>query len=91
MDGTGNNQRTIDTTLASLAADAGELGGSLVVTVGAAAANRSKLSWWESRSLYGWRVLVPRTKDQAVEMSEKLRSHGAIPVEGPHDLGRAAA
>lgn len=82
-DGTGNNQRTIDTTLASLAADAGELAGSLVVTVGAAAAARSKLSWWESRALYGWKVLVPRTKDQAAEMSEKLRSHGAIPVEVP--------
>src|SRR6266568_1380976 len=82
-DGTGNNQRTVDTTLASLAAEAGELGGSLVVTVGAAAAARSKLSWWESRALYGWKVLVPRTKDQAAEMSEKLRSHGAIPVEVP--------
>jgi uroporphyrinogen III methyltransferase/synthase len=82
-DGTGNNQRTVDTTLASLAADAGELGGNLVVTVGAAAAARSKLSWWESRALYGWKVLVPRTKDQAAEMSEKLRSHGAIPVEVP--------
>jgi uroporphyrinogen III methyltransferase/synthase len=82
-DGTGNNQRTVDTTLASLAAEAGELGGNLVVTVGAAAAARSKLSWWESRALYGWKVLVPRTKDQAQEMSEKLRSHGAIPVEVP--------
>jgi uroporphyrinogen III methyltransferase/synthase len=82
-DGTGNGQRTVDTTLASLAADAGELAGNLIVTVGAAAGNRAKLSWWESRSLYGWKVLVPRTKDQAVEMSEKLRSHGAIPVEVP--------
>ena len=82
-DGTGNSQRTIDTTLASLAADAGELSGHLVVTVGAAAAERSKLSWWESRALYGWRVLVPRTKDQAGEMSGRLRSHGAIPAEVP--------
>lgn len=83
VDGTGNNQRTVDTTLASLAAEAGELGGQLVVTVGAAAAARSKLSWWESRALYGWKVLVPRTKDQAGEMSERLRAHGAIPVEVP--------
>ena len=82
-DGTGNGQRTVDTSLASLAADAGELSGPLVVTVGQAVANRSKLSWWESRALYGWKVLVPRTKDQAAEMSERLRSHGAIPVEVP--------
>ena len=26
-------------------------------------------NWWESRALYGWTVLVPRTKDQAGEMS----------------------
>ena len=83
VDGTGSGQRTVDTTLASLAAEAGEMSGHLVVTVGAEVANRSKLSWWESRALYGWRVLVPRTKDQAGEMSERLRLHGAIPSEVP--------
>jgi uroporphyrinogen III methyltransferase / synthase len=83
VDGTGSAQRTVDTTLASLAADAGEIGGPLVVTVGSAVSHRSKLSWWESRALYGWRVLVPRTKDQAGEMSERLRLHGAIPSEVP--------
>ena len=82
-EGTGFQQRTIDTTLAAVAADAGEMGGPLVVTVGAAVANRSKLSWWESRALYGWRVLVPRTKEQAGAMSERLHSHGAIAVEVP--------
>src|ERR1700743_2472015 len=82
-DGTGNNQRTVDTTLASLAADAGDLGGQLVVTVGAAAAARSKLSWWESRALSGWEGLGARTKDQGAQASDKLRSHGAIPVEVP--------
>jgi uroporphyrinogen III methyltransferase/synthase len=82
-DGTGSAQRTVDTTLASLAADAGEISGPLVVTVGTEVSHRSKLSWWESRALYGWRVLVPRTKDQAGEMSERLRLHGAIPSEVP--------
>ncbi|MGM1062557.1 uroporphyrinogen-III synthase [Saccharothrix sp. Mg75] len=82
-DGTGFGQRTVDTTLASLAADASDLGGPLVVTVGAGVAGRPKLSWWESRALYGWRVLVPRTKEQAGAMSDRLHSHGAIPVEVP--------
>ncbi len=82
-DGTGAGQRTLDTTLATLAQDAGEIAGNLVVTVGQAVAARTKLSWWESRALYGWRVLVPRTKDQAGEMSERLRLHGAIPSEVP--------
>jgi uroporphyrinogen III methyltransferase/synthase len=81
--GTINTQRTLDSTLASLAADAGELVGPLVVTVGDEAGNRSKLSWWESRALYGWKVLVPRTKEQAGDMADRLRSHGATSHEVP--------
>ena len=57
--------------------------GALVVTIGKTVANRGKLNWWESRALYGWTVLVPRTKDQASEMSERLVSHGASPIEVP--------
>ena len=81
--GTINTQRTVDTTLASLSQDAGELAGPLVVTVGEQAGQRSKLSWWESRALYGWKVLVPRTKEQAGEMADRLRSHGATSHEVP--------
>ncbi|MEB3020605.1 bifunctional uroporphyrinogen-III C-methyltransferase/uroporphyrinogen-III synthase [[Mycobacterium] crassicus] len=57
--------------------------GPLVVTIGKTVNNRAKLNWWESRALYGWTVLVPRTKDQAGEMSDRLVSHGALPVEVP--------
>jgi uroporphyrinogen III methyltransferase/synthase len=57
--------------------------GPLVVTVGKAAALRDRLAWWESRALYGWKVLVPRTKEQAGAMSERLRLYGAVPVEVP--------
>jgi uroporphyrinogen III methyltransferase/synthase len=81
--GTESNQRTVDTTLASLAGDASDLPGPLVVTVGSSVVDRDKLSWWESRALYGWKVLVPRTKEQAGAMSERLRMHGAVPVEVP--------
>ncbi|MDQ0377723.1 bifunctional uroporphyrinogen-III C-methyltransferase/uroporphyrinogen-III synthase [Amycolatopsis thermophila] len=81
--GTINTQRTVDTTLASLSQDAGELVGPLVVTIGEQAGQRSKLSWWESRALYGWKVLVPRTKEQAGEMADRLRSHGATSHEVP--------
>ena len=44
---------------------------------------RDKLSWWESKPLFGWKVLVPRTKEQAAALSEQLSSYGAIPVEVP--------
>ncbi|MEJ7770325.1 MAG: uroporphyrinogen-III synthase [Geodermatophilaceae bacterium] len=57
--------------------------GPVVVTVGSEVDKRSRLSWWESRPLFGWRVLVPRTREQAGDMSERLRSYGAVPVEVP--------
>jgi uroporphyrinogen III methyltransferase/synthase len=89
--GTTCAQRSIETTLDELtgraaigAADpAGPLAGPLVVTIGRTVAHRARLNWWESRALYGWTVLVPRTKDQAGEMSEKLVGHGALPIEVP--------
>ncbi|ULE34193.1 uroporphyrinogen-III synthase [Mycobacterium sp. IDR2000157661] len=69
--------------VAASPAGAGAQAGTLVVTIGKTVANRAKLNWWESRALYGWTVLVPRTKDQAGEMSDKLVSHGALPIEVP--------
>ncbi|WP_255785733.1 uroporphyrinogen-III synthase [Mycobacteroides abscessus] len=89
--GTTCAQRTVETTLASLIdgvpVDAndphGPMTGALVLTIGRVVAGRSKLNWWESRALYGWTVLVPRTKDQAGEMSDKLVGYGALPVEVP--------
>ncbi|OBG14710.1 bifunctional uroporphyrinogen-III C-methyltransferase/uroporphyrinogen-III synthase [Mycolicibacterium celeriflavum] len=92
--GTTCQQRSVETTLAGLLdkavldkpagiEPAGPLAGPLVVTIGKTVANRAKLNWWESRALYGWTVLVPRTKDQAGEMSDKLEGHGALPIEVP--------
>ncbi|GAA5065736.1 bifunctional uroporphyrinogen-III C-methyltransferase/uroporphyrinogen-III synthase [Nocardia callitridis] len=81
--GTTRQQRTIEATLATLNNAASELVGPLVVTIGKVVSSRTKMSWWESRALYGWTVLVPRTKDQAGEMSERLVTHGAIPMEVP--------
>src|ERR1051326_2895851 len=75
VEGTSPTQRTVDTTLAGLSTDASDLAGALVVSVGSVVGQRSKLSWWESRALYGWKVLVPRTKEQAGAMSERLGIH----------------
>ena len=82
-EGTGPHQASVLTTLAELERAAGELTGPLVVSVGAVAAQAGKLGWWESRALYGWKVLVPRTKEQAAAMSERLRQHGASSFEVP--------
>ncbi|SOJ53242.1 Uroporphyrinogen-III C-methyltransferase [Mycobacterium simulans] len=95
--GTTCQQRSVETTLQGLTDPAVLSGadpvaaangrdpqtGPLVVTIGKTVTSRAKLNWWESRALYGWTVLVPRTKDQAGEMSERLTSYGALPVEVP--------
>jgi uroporphyrinogen III methyltransferase / synthase len=81
--GTTTTQRTVQGTLATMAAEAGDLEGPLVITVGDQVGLRRELSWWESRALYGWRVLVPRTKDQAGAMSDRLAVHGAAAEEVP--------
>ena len=92
LHGTTRKQRSYDVTLDTLksiaaasgpAAKQGELPDELLVTIGSQAANRSKYSWWENRSLYGWTVLVPRAKAQAAPMSARLAGHGAIPMEVP--------
>jgi uroporphyrinogen III methyltransferase/synthase len=57
--------------------------GPAVVVVGAVVKQRDRLSWYETRALFGWKVLVPRTKEQAGALSEQLRAHGAVPVEVP--------
>ena len=72
-------QRTVEGTVATLDAIGRGLTGPLVVTVGAGVCQRESLSWWESRALYGWRVLVPQTRDRDADMLSRLRAHGAIP------------
>ena len=89
--GTTCGQRSVESTLQGLtdraalgSGDAaGPLAGPLVVTIGRTVTQRAKLNWWESRALYGWTVLVPRTKEQAGDMSDRLIAHGALPIEVP--------
>ncbi|SOD70651.1 uroporphyrinogen III methyltransferase/synthase [Jatrophihabitans sp. GAS493] len=82
-DSTGTRQQTVSGTLGELELAAVGMAGTLVVTIGKATAQRDKLGWWESRPLYSWKVLVPRTKEQAATMSDRLRLHGAVPIEVP--------
>jgi uroporphyrinogen III methyltransferase/synthase len=81
--GTTPEQRTVTATLDSIEAAAGDLSGDAVLVVGDGVKKADKHAWFESRALYGWRVLVPRTRDQAGALSAVLRSYGAVPVEVP--------
>jgi len=83
--GATTEQHTVVSTLATLAVDAKAAGltGPVVLMVGDVVKSRAALSWFETKPLFGWRVLVPRTKEQAGALSEKLRSYGAVPAEVP--------
>ncbi len=83
--GTTTAQRTLTSTLATVARELRSAGlpEPLLTVVGEGVEQREKLSWFESKPLFGWRVLVPRTKEQAGALSEELRGHGAVPVEVP--------
>jgi uroporphyrinogen III methyltransferase/synthase len=48
-----------------------------LAVVGSSVALRSDLSWYETKPLFGWTVLLPRTKDQAGATSERLAFYGA--------------
>lgn len=81
--GTTPQQRTVVATLDTVEAAVRDLSGEAVVVVGEAARKADRLGWFEQRALYGWKVLVPRTRDQAGTLSDALRAYGAIPVEVP--------
>jgi len=83
--GTTTEQKTVVSTLADIAAEVeeAEIEAPAITVVGEVVALRDALSWFETKPLFGWRVLVPRTKEQAGALSSKLRSYGAVPEEVP--------
>ncbi len=74
---------TLDTIVADLRSARMLPGTDAVVTIGAVVEQREQLSWFETKPLFGWRILVPRTKDQAGPLMERLRRYGAMPEEVP--------
>ena len=74
---------TLDTVVASVENVQAPGADPVHVIMGTAAEQRNELSWYETKPLFGWRVLVPRTKDQAAPMVARLRTYGAHSEEVP--------
>jgi uroporphyrinogen III methyltransferase/synthase len=83
--GTTPEQRTVTGTLADIAERVAEAGLTppAVTVVGEVVRLRETLSWFESRPLFGKRVLITRTRRQASNLARLLSEQGAIPVELP--------
>ncbi len=83
--GTTTEQQTVTSTLARIAADAraARIAPPAITVVGKVVDLRSALSWFETKPLFGWRVLVPRTKEQSATLSARLRHYGGVPEEVP--------
>ncbi|HEV7196101.1 MAG TPA: uroporphyrinogen-III synthase [Pedococcus sp.] len=48
-----------------------------LAVVGSTVALRESLSWFETKPLFGWNILVPRTKEQSGSTITRLESYGA--------------
>lgn len=83
--GTTVDQRTIVGTLADIAAQArsARATGRGLVVVGEVVGQRERLEWFESKALFGWRILIPRTQDNTGPVAALLRDQGAVPLEVP--------
>jgi uroporphyrinogen III methyltransferase/synthase len=83
--GTEPRQRTVTGTLGDIAdkARSAGLAAPVVTIVGDVVRLRDAIAWFDRRPLFGKRVLVTRTRQQASALSGLLTASGASPVEVP--------
>jgi uroporphyrinogen III methyltransferase/synthase len=102
--GSTTRQTSLDSTLQQAAAvladaDDEQFPRPLVAVTGPTVALREKVSWFETKPLFGWRVLVPRTQAQSGPMVDRLATFGAVadvvptisvePPRTPHQMEKA--
>jgi uroporphyrinogen III methyltransferase/synthase len=83
--GTRTDQKVVTGTLADIVAKVKEarLGPPAIIVVGEVVRLREKLNWYESKPLFGKRVVVTRSRDQASVFAEMLINAGAKPIQLP--------
>ncbi len=82
---TTGSQRTITGTLADIAdiAEREHFQSPAVAVIGNVVTERQKINWFETRPLFGKRVIVTRTRQQAGGLSKSLSELGANVIELP--------
>lgn len=83
--GTWAKQRVVTGRLDEMASRAKEanVGSPGIIIVGAAAERREHLQWFDTRPLFGKRVLVLRPRDQAAGVVHRIRERGGEPILWP--------
>lgn len=83
--GTLPSQRTIAGTLGEIArlVEEADATGPGVLVIGPVVGFREHLRWFDNRPLFGRRVLVTRSREQAPELVELLELNGAEAIEAP--------
>jgi uroporphyrinogen III methyltransferase/synthase len=82
---TTGSQKTITGSLADIAdiAERTDFGSPAVAVIGGVVTEREKINWFESKPLFGKRIVVTRTREQAGGLSRELSALGADVMELP--------
>ncbi|MBI3398229.1 MAG: uroporphyrinogen-III C-methyltransferase, partial [Deltaproteobacteria bacterium] len=83
--GTTSNQETIVGTIKDIAekARAANLKAPAITVVGGVVSLRDKLRWFDKKPLFGKKIIVTRSREQASDFSVLLEKYGAEPIEFP--------
>ena len=99
--GTTSRQRTLTGTLATIAGlvEETKFTAPAVIVIGEVVNLRDQLNWFENRPLFGQRVVVTRTRDQASQLTRQLAALSAevleiptikiLPTDRPTDVAEA--
>ena len=83
--GTTGRQQSLAGTLADIAdlVEKEQFTAPAVTIIGGVVSLRNRLNWFETRPLFGRRIVVTRTREQASELSRQLAERGAEVLEIP--------